>query len=86
MDAHLMTETEEVLERQWKIRDLIAEGKLSEALYLVAYDAKYIQWLLYERIQAEKSARALKKLDEINLEEILHHEEGQTVLPHAGEQ
>lgn len=85
MAVHLMTETEEVLERQWKIRDLIHEGKLSEALYLVAYDAKYIQWLLYERIQAEESARALKKLNETNLEGILH-EEGQTVLPDAGEQ
>lgn len=83
--AAFVTEAQEVLERQWKIRDLITEGKLNEALYLVAYDAKYIQWLLYEKVTAEETERALKKLSESNIKEILH-EKSQAVLPNAGEQ
>lgn len=82
--AIIMTDTQEVLERQCKIRDLIAEGKLNEAIYLVAYDAKYIIWLLYERTLAEEAERALNKTTKSNKEEILH-EKGQSVLPDVAE-
>ena len=64
------SDAERVLSNQQKIYDLVAEGKTTEALFLVAYDSGYISRLLYEKICEEQSERAMKQLPK--LDEALH--------------
>ncbi|MPM26402.1 hypothetical protein SDC9_72903 [bioreactor metagenome] len=68
--VYVMSEAERVLDNQHKIYDLVAEGKTTEALFLVAYDSGYISQLLYAKILDEQAERALRKLPK--LDEIMH--------------
>lgn len=67
---YVASEAERVLDNQRKIYDLVAEGKTTEALFLVAYDSGFISQLLYAKILEEQAERVLRKLPK--LDEILH--------------
>lgn len=62
----ISSDAERVLSNQQKIYDLVAEGKTTEALFLVAYDSGYICKLLYEKILEEQSERAIKQLPKLD--------------------